>query len=553
MLEYTANEVLGVSTPLAFLDLVELNKHTEEINQKYHTNLKPSFEMFVFKNRIGVANKKEWTLITKSKQRIKVFLTINTIKDEEGKINGFTGVAENITNKKQQEENQQTAEAIIANSPSVLLRWSPNLERDVLYVSPNISRLLGYTTAELTSVNCAYNSLIFKEDQIVVIKAFNNASLNAQNDVSIEYRIKHKNNSWIWVEERTSIRRDQVNGITFFEGVITDISSRKKAELQLQESEVRYELAVKSTVAGVWEWVNIRDGIVWWSPRYYELLGYKNQEIKASYETFLESLHPDDLLRFEETIKRHADKNEPYIIEYRIRKKNGNYNWFLASGQTNRDKDGKPLKMVGSIIDIHHKKVNEELMMAQEENFRKFIEAAKDVFFQTNPDGYFTYANKAGLDLIGLPIEELKKHKYIDFIRADYKEKVIGFYTHQRTNNIKLTYLEIPVISGKNETVWLGQNAQLIYKDGEYTGAHVVARDITEIKQIQLDKEKAEVMLQKQLSTQTAVLESTLDSIYALDNNFCYTAFNNAHSNFIKQVYDIDIAIGLTLINHPNV
>lgn len=553
MLEYSADELLGKSTPMIFHDYNEVEKYNEELNQKYHINQKTSFETFVFKSRIGVTNVNEWTYITKSKQRISVLLTINTIKDEDGRITGFMGVAQNITNRKLLEENQQTAEAIIANSPSVVLRWKSNEEREILYVSANISRVLGYTSVELTSVNIAYNDLIFEDDKINLQKIFSDAITYLKDEVSIEYRIKHKNTDWVWVEERTSIKRDNTGKVSSFEGVITDISARKKAEQQLQESELRYELAVKSTDAGVWEWINIEDGVVWWSPKYYELLGYKDQEIKASYEGFLASLHPDDAPRFHETIKLHAENNEPYMIEYRLRTKDGSYKWFLASGQTNRDASGKPLKMVGSIIDIHHKKVNEELLIAREENFRTFIEAAKDVFFQTNPDGYLVYANKAGLDLIGLTLDELKKHRYIDFVRDDYKEKVAEFYLNQRAKNIKLTYLEIPVINNKNETVWMGQNAQLIFKEGEYTGAHVVARDITALKQIQIDKEKAELMLKKQLSTQTAVIESTSESIFALDNQLRYTAFNTAHAKLVKTIYDIDIEIGSTLINHPNV
>jgi PAS domain S-box-containing protein len=482
MLEYSADEVLGKTNPMLFYDIKEVEKYTEELNQKYNVKLKPSFETFVFKSRIGVSNNGEWTFITKNKQRINVWLTINTIKDDEGRINGFIGVAQNITNRKLLEENQQTAEAIIANSPSVVFRWRSNEGREILYVSANISRVLGYTSVELTSVNIAYNDLIFDDDKVTLEKVFSDTITYLKNEVSIEYRIRHKNNDWIWVEERTSIKRDNKDKVTSFEGVITDISSRKKAEQQLQESEVRYELAVKSTAAGVWEWVNIEDGIVWWSPKYYELLGYEDQEIKASYEGFLASLHPEDEPRFHETIKLHAENNEPYMIEYRLRKKDGSYNWFLASGQTNRDANGKPLKMVGSIIDIHHKKVNEELLIAREENFRTFIEVAKDVFFQINPEGYFTYINQAGLNLIGLTMDEVKKHKYIDFLRKDYKERVVEFYNHQITNHIKLTYLEVPLINFKNETSWLGQDTQLIFKNGVYTGSHIVAREITAIK-----------------------------------------------------------------------
>jgi PAS domain S-box-containing protein len=476
MLEYKAEELLGKSTPLLFHDIKEVNQRTEDLNIKYNTTLKPSFDTFIFKNRIGLTNIREWTYITKSKQRLTVLLTINNIKDEDGRINGYLGIAQNITQKKIQEENQQTAETIIANSPSVLFKWLPNKERGILYVSTNVSQILGYTSVELTKEGVSYNNLISQEDQISVSDKIFIATSFQTNQLSSEYRIKHKNNNWVWVEERTFIKKNSDGEITFFEGIVTDITARKLAEIKLLDSEIRYELAFKKTAAGVWEWVNIEEGIVWWSPKYYELLGYEDQEIKASYDAFLESLHPEDVGRFDNTIKRHAENNEPYIMEYRLRTKDGSYKWFLASGQTIRDSNGKPLKMIGSIIDIHHKKLNEELILEREENFRTFIETANDLFYQTNPDGYFTYSNQAGLNLTGYTLEEITKLRPIELVREDYKEQVIAFYTKQQAEKTPLTYLEFPIITKEKKNVWLGQNVQLIFKDGVYLRSQVVAR-----------------------------------------------------------------------------
>ena len=373
MLEYKAEELLGKSTPLLFHDIKEVEQRTEDLNIKYNTNLKPSFDSFIFKNRIGLTNIREWTYITKGKQRLTVLLTINNIKDEDGRINGYLGIAQNITQKKIQEENQQTAETIIANSPSVLFKWLPNKERSIIYVSTNVSQILGYTSVELTKEGVSYNNLISEEDKISVLDRIFIAISYQTNQISSEYRIKHKNNNWVWIEERTFIKKNVDGEITFFEGIVTDITARKLAEIKLLDSEIRYELAFKRTAAGVWEWFNIEEGVVWWSPRYYELLGYDDQEIIASNDAFLESLHPEDMERFRNTFKRHSEDNEPYMMEYRLKTKDGSYKWFLASGQTIRDRNGKPLKMVGSIIDIHHKKLNEELLITREENFRTFI------------------------------------------------------------------------------------------------------------------------------------------------------------------------------------
>jgi PAS domain S-box-containing protein len=552
MLGYKADELLGKVTPMIFHDINEVEKRTEEINHKYNTNLNPGFETFVFKNRIGLTNISEWTYITKSKQPITVLLTINNIKDDNGEIKGYIGIAQNITQKKQQEENQQTAETIITNSPSVLFKWLPNEERSILYVSTNVLQVLGYNSVELTNNNSSYNILISTEDRSVLSNQIINARSSNANQIISEYKIEHKNKDLIWVEERTFIKKNNDGEVTFFEGIVTDITARKLAEIKLLESELRYELAIKSTAAGVWEWVNIEDGIVWWSSKYYELLGYQDQEIESSYEAFLEMLHPEDMPLFEETIKKHTEDNEPYMVEYRIRTKDGSYKWFLASGQTNRDNNGKPLKMVGSIIDIHHKKLNEELLIAREENFRTFIEAAKDLFFQTNPEGYFTYSNQAGLDLTGYTLDELTQKRYIEFVRDDYKENVIAFYNKQREDYIKLTYLEFPILTKDKRTVWLGQNVQLIIKDGIYTGSHVVARDVTMFKEIEQAKELAENKLEEQLATQKAVLESSSESIFAIDNKFCYTAYNQSHVSFIKQVYNYDISIGSTILNYLN-
>jgi PAS domain S-box-containing protein len=478
MLEYKAEDLLGKSTPIIFHDKKEVEQRTEELNIKYNVNLKPGFETFIFNNRIGLTNIREWTYITKSKQRLTVLLTINNIKDEDGRINGYLGVAQNITEKKIQEENQQTAETIIANSPSVLFKWLPNKERSILYVSNNVSQILGYTSVELTKEGFSYNNLISEEDQSSVSDKIFIATSYQTNQLSSEYRIKNKNNNWVWVEERTFIKKNIDGQITFFEGIVTDITARKLAEIKLLDSEIRYDLAFKRTAAGVWEWVNTEEGIVWWSPRYYDLLGYDDQEIVASYDAFLKNLHPDDMERFENTIKRHSEDNEPYMLEYRLKTKNGSYKWFLASGQTIIDRKGKPLKMVGSIIDIHHKKMNEELLIAREENFRTFIETAIDLFYQTNPDGYFTYSNQAGLNHTGYSLEELTKLKYVELIREDYKEQVIAFYSKQRAEKTKLTYLEFPILTKDKKTIWLGQNVQLIFKDGVYLRSNVVARVI---------------------------------------------------------------------------
>jgi hypothetical protein len=73
-------------------------------------------------------------------------------------------------------------------------------------------------------------------------------------------------------------------------------------------------------------------------------------------------------------------------------------------------------------------------------------------------------------------LEEITKLRPIELVREDYKDQVIAFYTKQQAEKTPLTYLEFPIITKEKKNVWLGQNVQLIFKDGVYLRSQVVAR-----------------------------------------------------------------------------
>lgn len=112
-----------------------------------------------------------------------------------------------------------------------------------------------------------------------------------------------------------------------------------------------YETILDAINAGVWIW-DIESGEEWWSDKYYALLGYLPGEIKASYNCFLyELVHPDDRPLFvdENNNPVFIGINEP--IEVRMKNKDGSYRWYEATGKLILNKQGRPLKMTGSIID----------------------------------------------------------------------------------------------------------------------------------------------------------------------------------------------------------
>lgn len=133
-----------------------------------------------------------------------------------------------------------------------------------------------------------------------------------------------------------------------------DVTSRRKAENALRQSEERYELAVLGSGAGLWDF-DLTTNRCYFSPRCRELLGYPveaRQSAEDTPEFFYALLHPDDLPRVQSAIERHLVAREPYQIAYRLRTFTGDYRWYQAQGQALWDEAGKPHRMAGSIIDV---------------------------------------------------------------------------------------------------------------------------------------------------------------------------------------------------------
>lgn len=498
LLGYEPEELIGRESPEVFHDDAEMDERTRELNEKYHAGIQKGVLTFTYKNRIGLTNTNEWTYITKSGNRLKVLLTITALKDSEGRTTGHIGVAQDITEKRNLEEQQHTAEAIIANSPSVLFKWRPDTDWTVQYVSANVGHLLGYHSIDFTSGRVKYADLIAAEDLSEVNERTEAAVKNGSDKLKVEYRLKQKDNSEIWVEEQTFIKRKENGDVEYYEGIVTDITQRKKAQEDLKESDLRYELAAQGTAAGLWDWFDMSGNDQWWSPRFYELIGYDFNEIPPSVETFRSILHPEDREATITLLDAHFKQNKPFNIEYRFKTKHKGYKWFLATGQVHRDKQGKPVRMVGSIIDIDYKKNNEQLLRQSEERFRLLIESAHDIFYNTDATGKFTYANEVAVSITGYEIEEIMGMKYVDLIRDDYKARAGIFYNNQVRNSIELTYFEFPIKTKYGQVKWIGQNVQMIYVDRVFKGIQAVARDITDLR-----------IAQQQLHEYTKNLERT--------------------------------------------
>lgn len=194
-------------------------------------------------------------------------------------------------------------------------------------------------------------------------------------------------------------------------GVLTDSFNNmlvqvEKREVSLQESRERFSLAVEGASVGLWEW-NIITGEEWWSDRFRELIGYKSDELPATYESWKSLLHPDDLGQTLEAIRLHLETGEIYNIEYRLKNKDGEYRWFLARGVAAKDEEGQPVRMSGSIQDVTERKLAEDRLKESEKRNRAWLENSPACTKIVDLDFNLQFMSAAGIR--GLKIDDVTK------------------------------------------------------------------------------------------------------------------------------------------------
>ncbi|SDL30181.1 PAS domain S-box-containing protein [Maridesulfovibrio ferrireducens] len=151
-----------------------------------------------------------------------------------------------------------------------------------------------------------------------------------------------------------------------------ELEERKRIQQHLKNSEERYDLALRAVSDGLWDW-DLKTNNVFFSPRYFEMLGYESNELPQTYETWTKLLHPEDKKRAEKILSVYLkkisenDQNAPFSMEFRMKAKDGEWKWILSRGKVPiRTQNGTPLRLIGTHIDITERKKTEKIMVQTE-------------------------------------------------------------------------------------------------------------------------------------------------------------------------------------------
>lgn len=288
-----------------------------------------------------------------------------------------------------------------------------------------------------------------------------------------------------------------------------EIEDRKAAEVALRVSKERFDLAVRGSKDGLWDW-HITTYKVYSSPRLRELLGYQDSEFSESFDSWASGIHPKDHERVMKALSDHLEKGKVYDVEYLYRNRSGEYRWQHARGQAIYDKEGKAVRMVGFISDITERKKGEEALRRSEEKYRLLANNLPSIVYRGFKDWTVEFVDDKIELLTGYNKEEFnsKKIKWSDLIlKKDLVTARQSFLNALKTDRAYVREYRIRTKSG--DIHWIQDRGQIICnQDGEIEYVSGVFFDINESKRTQeaLLKSQKELRI---LSSQLLSAEET--------------------------------------------
>ena len=282
------------------------------------------------------------------------------------------------------------------NSMPVMLHGA-DAEGRITTVNDHWLEKLGYTREEV--VGQMSRKFFTPQSQLVLRSGYDRKVFDASGDVALQ--MIHKDGSTVDVLSGVTMERDARGEVLGIQARMIDITARNRAEAALRKSEARFQRAVRGTSDGLWDW-DLESGLVWYAPRFKELLGYRPDEFADNFVSLKECLHPDDRGGTLAAMSQHLDGKRPFDIECRLRTKESGYQWFRIRGLAHRGDDGATRRMAGSIQDITLQKHAERALRTNRNFYELILDSVPAYIVYVDARLRLQFLNRACTALFGI-------------------------------------------------------------------------------------------------------------------------------------------------------
>lgn len=308
-------------------------------------------------------------------------------------------------------------ESSMFHSKVAAFDWS-DTSKDSFWISKSMFTMLDLDDEDFnSSVSDFFGKLMHPEDAVLVQENLTNHLQNGS-PYNPEYRLKKKNGLYSYFRAigDTSLK----NGLQRMTGVIINIDKeielreiREKMNAKLEEYSLRFDLVLKGSEYGVWDWFDISDSTQWWSQSFYDLIGFDAEDYASTTENFQALVYPEDRSVTQAAIEDCIQNGIKINIEYRLLTKDHGYTWFRAVGDRILDENNpSKIRMIGVVSDISQEKLFSEELKRSNADLQDFAYVASHDLqeplrkIQAFGDRLKMLCEKEGDDFVGLPMVE---------------------------------------------------------------------------------------------------------------------------------------------------
>lgn len=239
----------------------------------------------------------------------------------------------------------------LAASAGNLGMWRWNVADDQVWMNEKGLSLLGFSARDKVTAE-QVRSRVHREDRAAV-KAIAAPALASGADYETECRIVLPDNTTRWLHSRGRVELGANGKPWRVHGVSFDVTQRKLTEEALLESEMRFRVVADAAPVMIWMSDTDKQG-TFFNKGWLEFTGRSlDQELG---EGWLKGVHPEDLAHCLDVCGAAFGRREPFTVEYRLRRKDGEYRWLIDTGTPRFESDGTFLGYIGSCIDITARK-----------------------------------------------------------------------------------------------------------------------------------------------------------------------------------------------------
>jgi len=280
-----------------------------------------------------------------------------------------------------------------------------------------------------------------------------------------------------------SSRSIEVDGKKFQQGIIRDITERKKAEQRLRESEQQLKEAQQIALIGSSWWDAATDTTVW-SDELFRITGW-DPSLPAPTQAERAKLYtPESYAILQLAVARAMETGNPYDLELEIVRKDGELRNVLAKGRVTRNNLNSITGLVGTMQDITERKRSENMIKEREVQYRELVETARDAIFTLSTGGNLTSINAAFESATGWKREEWLGKLFTDILHPNDVPRIRERFGHSMKGEAQpLEEVRVKTKSDKYVLVELSTVPQT--SNGKIVGVLGIGRDITERKQLE--------------------------------------------------------------------